>query len=90
MIKPFMHDMIFNPKTETDSQLVPYLKNYEDERNKLKPSLKRTRQELYELEADIMKEATIFLNYKGDLPKHPLMDQIQYHGLTDKILWGGY
>lgn len=90
MIKPFMHDMIFNPKTEADSQLVPYLKNYEDERNKLKPSLKQTRQELYELEADIMKEATIFLNYKGNLPKHPLMDQIQYHGLTDKILWGGY
>lgn len=90
MMKPFFHDIIFNPKSESESHVATYLKNYNDDRNALKPDLKRTRQELYELEADIMKEATIFLNYKGNLPKHPLMDQIQYHGLTDKILWGGY
>ena len=90
MMKPFFHDIIFNPKSESESHVATYLKNYNDDRDALKPELKRTRQELYALEADIMKEATIFLNYKGNLPKHPLMDQIQYHGLTDKILWGGY
>ena len=90
MIKPFAHDVIFNPKSETESHFMSYLKNYEDERSKLKPELKRTRQELYALEAEIMRDAAVFLNYKGTLPKHPLMDQIQYHGLTDKILWGGY
>lgn len=90
MIKPFMHDVVFNPKSDADSHFTKYLKNYEHERNKLKPDLKRTRQELYALEADIMRDAAIFLNYKGTLPKHPLIDKIQYHGLTDKILWGGY
>ena len=84
-----MHDMMFNPKPE-ESKVIKFMTNYNAEREDLKPYLKQSRVELYKLEDEIMKEAAIFLNYKGNLPKKPLTKEINEHALLDKILWGGY
>ena len=90
MIKPFIHDILIQPKTEADSRLVKFINNYNADREDLKPDLKRTREELYKLEDAIMKDAAVFLEYKGNLPKRPLTKNIQYHNVLDSILWGGY
>lgn len=89
LVLPFMHDMMFNPKPE-ESKVIKFMTNYNAEREDLKPYLKQSRVELYKLEDEIMKEAAIFLNYKGNLPKKPLTKEINEHALLDKILWGGY
>lgn len=67
-----------------------YAATYEDNRNALKPALKAKREELYQLEKQLMQNAAIFLNYKGKFPEHPLVDKIQEHNLLDTVLWGGY
>lgn len=90
MVKPFLEDFMLHPASQEKSKLYAWQKTYKAEQAENLPELKQSRQALYKLEAEIMQEAAIFLNYKGTLPKHPLMDKIQYHGLTDKILWGGY
>lgn len=90
MMKPFMQDIMFQPKTEADSRLVKFINNYNADREDLKPDLKRTREELYKLEDAIMKDVAVFLEYKGNLPKRPLTKDIQYHNVLDSVLWGGY
>lgn len=96
---PRIHTLqLFNPWQEVvyapgekarwnmSKKLSYYLKEAED----LKPELKRSRNELYKLEEDILKDAAIFLNYKGNLPVKPLTKQINKHAALDAVLWGGY
>lgn len=90
MVKPFIQDIMFAPGSQEESRLYRRLKDWEADKTELLPELKKSREELYQIENDIMKEAGIFLNYKGNLPKRPLTKQINDHALLDKILWGGY
>ncbi len=90
LIKPFVQDIMFAPGSAEEGRLYSRVKNWSADKTELLPELKKSREELYKIEDEIMKEAVIFLNYKGNLPKRPLTKQINDHALLDKILWGGY
>lgn len=89
LLNPF-NEVIYAPGETARFDLSKKYSYYKKEADDLKPELKRSRVELYKLEEEIMKEAGIFLNYKGNLPNRPLTKQINEHALMDKVLWGGY
>lgn len=89
LLNPF-NEVIYAPGETARFDLSKKYSYYKKEADDLKPELKRGRIELYKLEDEIMKEAGIFLNYKGNLPNRPLTKQINEHALMDKVLWGGY
>lgn len=89
LLNPF-NEVIYAPGETARFDLSKKYSYYKKEADDLKPELKRSRVELYKLEDEIMKEAGIFLNYKGNLPNRPLTKQINEHALMDKVLWGGY
>lgn len=89
MIGPAVYPAFTN-KNNTETSYGKHLSKYLQEKDELLPALKEQRIKLQNIEKEIMKEACIYLNYKGKLPRNPLTQELHEHNLIDKALWGGY